>query len=153
MRQPAQATALRTPTPVQAARILLTAVAISHLVVPLVMELNRSTLRDQIAAQHPEFGAAEVARSTAIAVTSGAAFHGILLVLCALLVWKLATGRPWTRRLATVSQLLSVGFSVVSWSSSPMFHTAIPIISAAQILTVVLLWFPRTDREFFANRS
>jgi hypothetical protein len=107
---------------------------------------------DQIATRHPDFGAAEVARSATIAVTSGAVFHGVLLALCALLVWKLATARPWTRRLATASQLLSVVFSVVSWSSSPMFHTVIPIICAAQILTVALLWFPSTARESFAKR-
>ncbi|SFW87043.1 hypothetical protein [Amycolatopsis australiensis] len=153
MQRPAQVTASRTPTPVQAAQALLTAIAISHLVVPLVMGLNQNTLRAQIATQHPDFDAAEVARSATIAVTSGATFHGILLALCALLAWKLATARPWTRRLATASQLLSVVFSVVSWSSSPMFHAVIPTISAAQILIVALLWFPPTAREFFTKRS
>jgi glucan phosphoethanolaminetransferase (alkaline phosphatase superfamily) len=147
MRQPAQVTASRTPTPVQSARVLLAAVAISHLAVAVVMSINQSTLRDQIATQHPDFDAAEVARSTDIAVTSGAVFHGILLVLCALLVWKLATARPWIRRLTTVSQLLSVVFSVVSWSSSPMFHAVIPFVGAA------LLWIPRTAREFFAKST
>ncbi|MFD1046613.1 hypothetical protein ACFQ1S_14140 [Kibdelosporangium lantanae] len=87
-----------------------------------------------------------------VAVISGAVFHGILLALCALLIWKLTTARPWTRRLTTVSQLLSVVFSVVSWSSSPMFHAVIPIIGAAQIVTVALLWFPRTARDFFVAR-
>ncbi|MER6515016.1 hypothetical protein ABT158_49995 [Nonomuraea sp. NPDC001636] len=153
MQRSAQVMALRTPTSVQAARVLLTAVAISHVVVPVLMSVNQSALRNQIATQHPDFGAGEVARSAVIAVTSGAVFHGIYLALCALLVWKLATARPWTRRLATVSQLLSVVFSVVSWSSSPMFHTVIPVICAAQILTVALLWFPSTAREFFAQRS
>ncbi|AYF78303.1 hypothetical protein D7D52_35785 [Nocardia yunnanensis] len=143
----------RTPKSIQAARVLLTAVAISHVVVPMLMSVDQSALRNQIATQHPDFDAGEVARSADIAVTSGAVFHGILLSLCALLVWKLATARPWTRRLATVSQLLSVVFSVVSWSSSSMFHTVIPIICAAQVLTVALLWFPSTAREFFAKRS
>src|SRR5205085_11231808 len=108
------------PAPVQSARALLAVVAVSHLVVPVVLAANASALRDQIASRHPDFAAAEVAQSAAIAVVSGAVFHGVLLLLCALPVWKLATGRPWTRRLTTVSQLLSVVFSVVSWSSSPM---------------------------------
>ncbi|SFW92071.1 hypothetical protein [Amycolatopsis australiensis] len=88
MQRPAQVTASRTPAPVQAARVLLTAVAISHLVVPLVMGLKQNTLLAQIAIQQPDFGAAEVARSATIAVTSRAT-------------------------------LLSMAFSVVSWSSSP----------------------------------
>jgi hypothetical protein len=152
MERLAQARASLVPAPVQSARVLLAALATSHLVVPVVMALNQTTLRDQIAAQHSDFGAVEVARSADIAVISGAAFHGILLALCALLMWKLATARPWTRRLTTVSQLLSVVFSVVSWSSSPMFHTVIPIVGAAQILIVALLWIPRPAREFFAKR-
>jgi hypothetical protein len=132
--------------------VLLAAVAVSHLVIPVVMGVNQSTLRDQIASQHPGFAAVEVGRSVDLAVAFGAAFHGILLVLCTLLVWKLTTARPWTRRLATVSQALSLGFSMVSWSSSPMFHAVIPIVGAAQILVVALLWAPRTAREFFAVR-
>ncbi|RJQ66986.1 hypothetical protein D5S17_34980 [Pseudonocardiaceae bacterium YIM PH 21723] len=84
-------------------------------------------------------------------MTAAAAFHGVLLALCVLLVWKLATGRPWTRRLATVSQLLSVAFSLVSRSSSPMFHAIIPVIGAAQILLVTLLWGSRSARDFFAK--
>jgi hypothetical protein len=153
MEPPILARTSRIPAPVQSARVLLAAVAISHLVIPVVMAVNQSALRDQIAAQHPDFAAAEVARSADIAVASGAVFHSVLLALCALLAWKLATARPWTRRLTTVSQLLSVVFSVVSWSTSPMFHAVIPIIGAAQILIVALLWTPRTVREFFAKRS
>ena len=139
------------PAPVQLARALLAAVAISHLVVPVVMWARQGTLRDQIEFQHPDFGLAEVARSADVAVASAAVFHGVLLVLCALLAWKLATARPWTRLLATVSQLLSVVFSVVSWATSPMFHAVIPIIGSTQILIVAMLWAPRRTRDFFAG--
>jgi hypothetical protein len=124
-------------------------VAVSHVVVPVVMWARRSALRDQIASKQPGFGPAEVARSADIALVSAAMFHGLLLVLCALLAWKLATARPWTRRLTTISQLLAVVFSIVSWSSSPMFHAVIPIIGAMQIVAVALLWVPRSARGFF----
>ncbi|WP_037361621.1 hypothetical protein [Amycolatopsis orientalis] len=133
--------------------MLLAVVAVSHLAVAVLMWLNRDALRTQIVSQHPDFAASEVDRSVEIAVVSGAVFHGVLLVLCALLVGKLTTARRWTRRLATVSQLLSVVFSAVSWSSSPLFHVSIPIIGAAQLLLVALLWIPRSAREFFASRK
>jgi hypothetical protein len=131
--------------------VLLAVVAISHLVVPVMMWVNRSALREQIASQHPDFSAAQIERSTDVAVTSGGVFHGVLLVLCALLAWKLATGRSWTRRLTTASQLLSVIFSVISWSSTPMFHAVIPVVGAAQILVVALLWTSLPVRDFFAK--
>lgn len=140
------------PKPVQAARALLALIGLSHLVIPAIMGARQGVLRDQIAAQHPGFGAAEVARSADVAVLSGAVFHGLLLVLCVLLVVKLASGRPWTRRLTTVSQLLSVVFGFFSWSSSPMFHAVIPVAAVAQLAVVVLVWAPRPSRDFFARR-
>ncbi|MBN9744745.1 hypothetical protein DMP23_27315 [Amycolatopsis sp. A1MSW2902] len=133
----------------QWARALLAVVAITHLVVPVVMWSSRGTLRTQIASQHPEFATAEIDRSVDVAVVSGAVFHGVLLVLCPLLVWKLATARRWTRRLTTVSQLLSVVFSAFSWSSSPMFHAIVPVVGAVQLVIVALLWAPLSAREFF----
>lgn len=139
----------RVPASVQTARVLLALVGLSHLVVPVVMWAARDTLRAQIAVEHPDFDPTQLTRSADVAVASGAAFHGVLLILCALLVWKLPTGRPWTRRLTTVSQLLSVAFSVVSWSSSPMFHAVVPVVGAVQVLVVVLLWAPQRAREFF----
>jgi len=48
--------------------------------------------------------------------------------------------------------LLSVVFSAVSWSSSPMFHAVIPVIGVAQVLLVILLWAPQSAREFFVKR-
>ena len=75
------------PAPVQSARALLAVVAVSHLVVPVVLAANASALRDQIASRHPDFAAAEVAQSAAIAVVSGAVFHGVLLLLCALFLF------------------------------------------------------------------
>ncbi|MEV6638380.1 hypothetical protein AB0M54_47475 [Actinoplanes sp. NPDC051470] len=143
--------ATRVPLPVRGVQVLLAVIAISHLTVPIVMWANQGALRDEIASQHPDFSAGEVARSADIAVTSAAVFHGVLLLLCALLIWKLSTARPWTRRLTAVSQLLSVVFSVFSWSSTPRFHAVIPIIGAIQILTVVLLWAPQPARTFFAD--
>lgn len=139
------------PAPVRLARILLALIAISHLVVPVVMWAGQSSLRDQIASQHREFSAAEVIRSADVALAAAAGFHAVLMVLCAVLAWQLGTARPWTRRLTTVSQLLAIVFSVFSWSSAPMFHPVIPVIGAAQLLTVALLWLPTRAKTFFAT--
>ncbi|ANN17867.1 hypothetical protein SD37_20940 [Amycolatopsis orientalis] len=141
-----------TPVPgaIRVSRALLIAVAVSHLVVPLVLWANENALRTQIATRYPGFGQAEVERSAAVAIESGAVFHGILLVLCVVPAWKLATGQRWTRRLTTATQLLSLVLSVFSWTSSPMFHAVIPVVGLAQVVLVVLLWVPRPSREFFA---
>lgn len=67
-----------------------------------------------------------------------------------LLIAKLPSGKPWTRRLATVSQLLSVLFAAMSWSSSAMFHAVIPIVTVLQLVVVALLWLPGPAKQFFA---
>lgn len=141
----------RVPTVVQVSRVLLVIVAVGHVVVPLVMWAREAVLRNEIVAAHPEFGAAEVARSADIAVGSAVVFHAVLLVLCLVPAWKLGGGRPWVRRLVTVSQPLGLVFSVFSWSSSEMFHAVIPVVGVLQIASVVLLWVP-AGREFFAGR-
>ncbi|MFI1990021.1 hypothetical protein [Actinoplanes sp. NPDC020271] len=141
----------RSPSPIRAARVLLALIALSHLAVPIVMQVDRGVLHDEIASRHPGFGATAVTRSVDIAVTSAVVFHGVLLVLCAVLIGKLRTAQPWTRRLTTASQLLSVAFGAFSWSSTPMFHAVIPVIGAVQLVTVVLLWAPRSARAFFAE--
>jgi hypothetical protein len=138
-----------TPRAVQAARGLLGLVALSHLIVPILMWANRDDLRMTIADRSPEFGAAELDKAVAAAVGAAVVFHVLLLVLSLWLILKLLTGRPWVRRLTTVSQLLSVVFSFVSWSSSPMFHVVIPIVGLAELVLVVLLWVPSESKAFF----
>ncbi|WP_152362933.1 hypothetical protein [Microlunatus speluncae] len=114
------------------------------------MWVDWKELEAQIVAQHPGFGPAEIARSAEFAVSSAAAFHGLLLALCALLVAKLATSRARVRQLTSVSQLLSAVFSLVSWFTAPMFHLVIPI-GLAQVIVLGLLRIPRTSRRFFTG--
>jgi hypothetical protein len=142
-----------TPRAVQAARGLLGLVALSHLIVPIVMWANRDDLRTTIADRSPEFGAAELDKAVAAAVGAAVVFHVLLLVLSLWLIVKLPAGRSWVRRLTTVSQLLSVVFSLVSWSSSSMFHVVIPIVGLAELVLVVLLWVPSESKAFFRRRE
>lgn len=141
------------PAPVQVARALLGAVAVAHLVVPIALWSRQDSLRQQIAAQHPEFATTRVSSTVHVTVISAAVFHGVFLLVCVLLARKLKTGRRWTRTLTTVSQALSIAFSFFSWSSSPMFHAVIPIMDAAQVVLICLLWVPRPARRFFSQHA
>lgn len=119
--------------------MLLLVVAGSHLVIPVVMWLRRQELTDQIAHDHPEFSAQALDKATVAALSSAAGFHGVLLLLCVFLAWRLGTGKRWVQRLTVGSQLVSILFSVVSWQSSPMFHAVIPVVGAVQLAIVVLV--------------
>lgn len=112
---------------------------------------SRSSLAFEIAVMHPEFNAATTGAAVTIALRAASIFHGVLLALSVGLAIALEKPREWLRRLATVSQLIAILFSVVSWRSSAMFHGIIPLVDAAQIGIVLLLWIPRSARSFFAR--
>jgi hypothetical protein len=136
------------PRSVQTARVLLAVTAAAHLVIPVVMWARQDSLRAEIARQHADFSTTTLDNSVHAALLAATIFHGLLVLLNAFLIWKLATGKPWTRRLTTISQALSVIFSVVSWSTSTMFHAVIPVIDILQLITIVLLW-TTSSRAFF----
>lgn len=121
------------------ARILLLVIALAHLVIPGVMFARSGTLRAEVAAQHPEFGASELDASVRVALTSATVFHLLLAVLCVVLAWKLDGIRRWASRLTVVSQALSIVFSIVSWSTSGMFHAVIPVVVVLQLAVIVLV--------------
>ncbi|MFC9691992.1 hypothetical protein ACFTSF_25805 [Kribbella sp. NPDC056951] len=119
------------------ARLLLLVIALAHLVIPVVMFARSSTLRAEVAAQHPDFTPSELDASVRVALTSASVFHLVLAVLCVVLAWKLE--RRWASRLTVVSQALSIVFSVVSWSTSGMFHAVIPVVIALQLAVIALV--------------
>lgn len=139
------------PVPVNSARVLLAVVAAAHAVIPVVMWLKQDSLRDQITHTHPELGVEQVDRSVTTTLASGIGFHSFLVLLCGYLAYALASGKPRTHRIAIISQALGIIFSVVSWSSSPMFHAVIPLLDAVQAAVIVLL-LTRTARSFVSRQ-
>ncbi|MET7283287.1 hypothetical protein ABZS29_33980 [Kribbella sp. NPDC005582] len=121
------------------ARVLLLVIALAHLVIPAVMLARSDTLRGEVAAQHPDFGSSELDASVQVALTSATVFHLLLAVLCVFLAWKLDGTRRWAVRLTVVSQALSIVFSLVSWSTSAMFHAVIPVVVLLQLAVIVLV--------------
>ncbi len=138
------------PPPVHASRLLLALIGLSHLAVPLVMLVRAGALRDEIAAQHHDFGPAELDTAVRAALVAAVAFHAVLLLICGYLALALPRGRFWLWRLALVSQALGIVFSTVSWSSSTMFHAVIPIVVTVQAAVLVLLLLP-ASRAFFKH--
>lgn len=131
---------------------MLVVTAAAHLVIPVVMWIRQDSLRSEIARQHADFSSTTLDDSVHAALLAATIFHALLLLLNVFLVWKLATGKPWARRLTTVSQALSIVFSLASWSTSTMFHAVIPVIVVLQLITIVLLW-TASSRSFFQTRT
>lgn len=127
----------------RAARFLLIAVALVHVVIPAVMWWQRGQLHDQIARENPGLPPAGVNGAVEVALIAAAVFHAVFAILNLWLARRLATGRGQIA--TTIVQLLAAAFSIVSWRSSPMFHAVIPVVTAAELLTVVLVWLPSRE--------
>lgn len=117
----------RPPGPVQWARGLLVLVAAGHVAVPLVLWSE---------------GAQE-------GIGGALAIHVPLAVLSLVLARALSSGSPWALRPAAVSQVLSILFSVLLWSSPTTARSVTPILVAVQLSVLVLLWAPGSARAFF----
>lgn len=117
------------PTPVQVTRALLFLMILGHL-------LTVASLQTQSAAG-PSVGAW--------------ALHVSLAFLMAVFIWKLPTGHRWVRRPTTMSQVLSIGFSFLLWSSSINYRPLIPVQAIIGGIAVALLWIPHSSRQFFAR--
>lgn len=85
-------------------------------------------------------------------VADGTAIHAPLAVLSAFLAYELGTGRPWARRMTTLSQILSLTFGIVLWSSQGTHHAFVVLAGVAQALIVGMLWLPSASRGFFTRR-
>ena len=122
---PGQAQAV--PAFVQLARLLLAAVAGGHLVALAILQT----------------------RSAGGASAGAWVLHLLLALLMVVFIWKLPTGHRWFRRPATMSQVLSIGFSLLLWSSPINYRPLIPVLDVAGLVAVVLLWLPNESRLFF----
>ncbi|MCZ4517179.1 hypothetical protein O4220_01530 [Rhodococcus ruber] len=138
------------PTSVRTIHTLLILIALAHSAIPFVMNARRAELSAEIATKNPTFDINTVNESVAIAVRSASVFHTVAVVVCLVGMWSLRSRRRWAGRFLLVSQAMSIAFSVISWSSSAMFHALIPVLDLAALAVVVLAW-STSARHFYRN--
>jgi hypothetical protein len=129
----------------------LAVLVILHLIVPLIMMLERDTIAEGIRQANRALTPDAVDLALKITLLASALFH---LLFVGLYIWfglKLQPGRRWARIALTATLIIAVFTSVVSFKSSPLFRAIIPISDLLQLALVVLLWLPRTMRDFFAT--
>lgn len=131
------------------ARGLLALVAANHVVVPAIALTHLPALRAAVATAHPTYDDPAVDRAVDTVLTTTLAVHVPLLLLTAVLVWKLPTGHPWVLRPATVSQALGIAFSGLSSAPLPALHALTPIVDTVQLAVITLLWAVASSRAFF----
>jgi hypothetical protein len=76
--------------------------------------------------------------------------NAVLLMVTALVIWKLPSGRRWVRRPATFSQVFSIVGAILIWPTTPAL---VSLVIAADVLSaaiLILVWAPPASRAFFA---
>lgn len=129
----------------------LSALVLLHVAVPVMLLAGRASLRDDTLAAHPDFRPDQLDAAVVVTLAAAAVFH---LLFCAAYIWfgwKLARGRRWARIALTITLVLATLFSVVSWTSSSMFHAAIIASDVLQIVLMGLLWLPPSVRVYLAR--
>lgn len=139
------------PTPVRVTIAALAALILFHLAIPVVMMANKAALRADTVAARPGLTPEQLDAAIVVALVAAALFHVLFCIAYGWLGLKLIGGRRWARAALTTTLVLATVFSVVSWASSAMFHTAIIAGDLTQLVLIGLLWTPASVGAFLAR--
>lgn len=128
----------------------LVVLVVVHLLVPLVMWVQRDELREGVATSNPTLTSVELKWAVIVILGASLVFHLAFVGLYFWLGFKVCDGRRWARIALTTALVIGTLASVVSFSLSPMFRVIIPATDLLQIVLIALLWLPQSSRQHFA---
>lgn len=141
------------PVGIRWARILLTVVSVGHLVAIVVVLALKSTVREEIASENPQYTPSELTQTVVLELVRTCSFHALLVFVCAFYALRLPLGKPRVVRIIVLSQVLSLIFGAFTVATAPA--ALIPVLppfmlAAAGIL--VLLYLPQS-RSYLRERA
>ena len=118
---------------------------------PLAMWLGRDGfLTDSILAQDPDLTAKQLEFAIWASIVYAVVLHAVDVVVTIWLMVKLWQGRQWARIAMTVYLVIATAGSLYSASKGDSYLIAVIPTDALHVMMLVLLWVPRSVREFFA---
>ncbi|MFB5193203.1 hypothetical protein [Alicyclobacillus fastidiosus] len=123
--------------------------SVIHVIIPVIMWLNKSTLVASIKTSSPGLSKAQIASYTNIALNAGIVFHLIFAFAFIIMAKPIFKGSKKARTRLTIWLVINSLASLLSFYFSPMFRIVIPPLDVFQLLLVVILWMPRPSQSFF----
>lgn len=143
------------PQGVAWATLIVVAHGVQHLLVPLLMELQRDLFVAQFQHLNPSQTLDQVVATVNIVLRAGLIYHLILAALFLWLALMIREGRNWARVVVTIVSILGAAGTFFSFSSptpSPELYKTLNIISwLLASATIGLLWLPQRSRSYFAK--
>lgn len=118
---------------------------------PLAMWIGRDGfLTDSILAQDPTLNAKELQVGVWASILYAVVLHAIDVVVTIWLMVKVWRGRQWARIAMTAYLVIATGGSLYSAAAGTSYLLVVIPTDALHVMMLVLLWLPRSVREFFA---
>lgn len=118
---------------------------------PVAMWLGRDGfLTDSIVAQDPDLSAKQLEFAVWASILYAAVLHAVDVAVTIWLMVKVWHGRQWARVALTGYLVIATGGSLYSAAMGDSYLIAVIPTDALHVMMLVLLWAPRSVREFFA---
>ncbi|WP_147917483.1 hypothetical protein [Ruania zhangjianzhongii] len=145
------ASALRPPTPLKWVFAGVVGGVVLLIGLPLAMWLGRDGfLTDSILAQDPGLTEKQLEFAVWASILYAAVLHAVDVVVTIWLMVKVWKGRQWARIAMTVYLVIATGGSLYSAAMGDSYLIAVIPTDALHLMMLVLLWVPRSVREFFS---
>lgn len=121
---------------------------------PLAMWLGRDGfLTDSILAEDPGLTEKQLEFAIWASILYAVVLHAVDVVVTIWLMVKLWQGRQWARIAMTVYLVIATAGSLYSASKGDSYLMVVIPTDALHAMMLVLLWVPRSVREFFATHQ
>lgn len=118
---------------------------------PLAMWIGRDGfLTDSILVDDPTLNAKELRFAVWASILYAAVLHAVDVAVTIWLMAKVWRARQWARIALTVYLVIATGGSLYSAAAGTSYLLVVIPTDALHIMMLVLLWLPRSVREFFA---
>jgi len=138
------------PTSLRGLVLALAGLLVVLVALPIVMSLDREGTAASLLRDDPSLGSGELEVGVDVVLAYTWTLHVVYGAAAAWLVAKTLRGRRWARIALTVLMVGATINSLDSAASGPEYYWAVILGDVIHVVVVVLLWLPRSAREFFA---
>lgn len=138
------------PRSIRALVVALAGLIVVLLVLPVVMTADRDFTGDSILRKDPSMTPSELEVGITVVLAYTWAIHLAYAAVATWLVLKCLKGRRWARIALTVLMVIASLNSLSSAAAGSEYYWAVIAGDVIHVAVVVLLWLPKSSRDFFA---
>ena len=127
------------------------ALVVVLIALPVLMTVDRGFVTESILRGDPSLTGDQLQFAVGASLAFSWGLHVVYAAVGLWLVVKVLVGRRWARIALTVLMVLATANSIDSAMQGPEYYGWVIVGDVLQVAIIVLLWAPRTTRDFFAR--